>query len=234
MTASELVIYLLIAINLLVLIWQQKNLDVTGKIAIRPERVLKHKEYYRIISSAFGHTGWLHFGINMYVLYSFSLNHPPNRLPFLSEIGIVKFLIIYFSSAIGSSLYILLMRKDDRSYSAIGASGAISGLIYAFAYINEDSRIGLMLIPVFVDGWLFVLIFTWGSLLLTQLPKAQGFISHEGHIGGGLFGAITAILLFPELLNRYPLYYFILGIGPIFAFILIKLIKPDLLYKYLR
>lgn len=227
MTASELVIFIIIGINILVFFLQQGNADLLYKLSIIPGRVFVNKEYFRIISSAFGHTGFLHLGINMFVLYSFAP-------PLIYNLGILKFVVFYLISAIGSSLYILLMRKDDRNYAAIGASGAISGIMYAFAFMFPLNKLQLIFLPIPLEGWIFTGLFTVISLVLTQLPKAQGFVSHEGHLGGGFFGGILALIFFPNLLLVYPWFYPAVSLVPIFAFILIKLIKPDLLYKYLR
>lgn len=226
MTLSQLILYGIIGINVFIFILQQGNANLLYKLAMIPERVRKNNEYYRIISSAFGHTSILHIAFNMLALYSFAP-------AIMSALGPLRFLLIYLLSAIGSSFYIMLMRNNDRGYAAIGASGAISGIIYAFAYMIPSAELYLLFIPIPLPAWIFATIFTAMSLLLSQLPKAQGIISHEGHLGGGLTGYVFAMLYIPELLSIYPVYYPILAIGPILAFVVVKLVKPDWLYRYL-
>lgn len=226
MTLSQLILYGLIGINVFVFILQQGNANLLYKLSMIPDRVRRNNEYYRIISSAFGHTSILHIAFNMLALYSFAP-------AIMATLGPLRFLLIYLLSAIGSSLYIMLMRNNDRGYAAIGASGAISGIIYAFAYLSPPTELYFIFIPIPLPAWIFITLFTAMSLLLSQLPKAQGIISHEGHLGGGLTGYLFAMLYIPQLLTVFPFYYPVLAIGPILAFVIIKLVKPNWLYRYL-
>ena len=94
--------------------------------------ILVHKEYKRIISSGFLHTSWLHFGFNMIALMSFSWS-----LELL--FGYWKLLFIYFASLIGGNLLALFIHRNHGDYRAVGASGAISGVIFSSIILEAFS-----------------------------------------------------------------------------------------------
>lgn len=241
MRLSDLIIYILIGANALVFFMQCKQYGLLDKIVMSVRKVRYHKEYYRIFSSAFGHVSLLHIALNMFVLYSFYRGFFPdsNTVSFqylqtyLGGINIFQFILIYAAGIVGCSLYVLWMRWEDPSYSAVGASGAVSGVLFAFAYLFPFSKMQLIILPIPMSSWIFTALFTIVSLILSQLPKAQGIVSHEGHLGGGLFGHLAAIALWPEIFLEYPIYSLV-TLVPILLFILIRWLQPNLLYRYLR
>jgi membrane associated rhomboid family serine protease len=178
------------------------------------DKILIKKEYYRIITSGFFHVNWLHLILNMFSLYFFS-----NLLE--SLVGHWIFLLIYFISLIGGNLLALLLHKNNGYYRAIGASGAVSGIIFSSIALFPGLEILLFVIPV--PSWIFAL----GYVLITLygIRSKRTNIAHEAHLGGALAGMFTAITFYPQVVvvNYLP----ILAIAiPSILFIVITTWRP--------
>ncbi len=181
--------------------------------------ILLRKEYTRLISSGFLHVGWLHFGFNMIALMSFS--DEIERL-----MGGPKFLILYFGSLIGGNLLALYLHRNHWNYRAVGASGAISGVIMSFIIFHPNSEIGFILIPFQLKSWIFGLLFVVVSIFGI---KSQGDnIGHEAHLGGAIVGVLLTICLSPAVLLEKG--WIILAILlPSFVFLYWVIRNPEIL-----
>ncbi len=218
----------LIVINIVVFLAINNNSSLLQRMILMANRVRRYKEYDRLILSGFAHAGFLHLLFNCVTLYFFG--------PYLEQlIGRPWFVGVYVLSIIGGNLYCLFMRKEELTYSALGASGGVMGVIFGFILLQPDARIGLFILPIAAPAWIFGIIFTLASILLTQLSRAEeARISHEGHLGGALLGAVVVLLTGNVDLQDPTILYFILGgLAPILIFALVKLIAPQLLYKHL-
>lgn len=158
--------------------------------------ILDLKDYKRIITSGFLHVGWVHLGFNMVSLYSFasSLGHYING---------IQLLLIYFASLIGGSLLSLFMHRYNRSYTAMGASGAVSGIVFASIAVSPEN-IGLMFLPrAGIPPWAFGLFFIVFTIF--GIRSRFGNIGHEAHLGGAIIGQLIMIAFRPEALIYNPL-----------------------------
>ncbi len=162
-------------------------------------RIIHQKEYYRLITHGFFHGGWTHLLVNMFVLWSFgdaviyyfsaSIHWNSNML----------FLIFFLSSLIVSSLYSLAKEKNNPYYNAIGASGAISGIIFITILYAPYQTIYLYFIPI--PGILLGV----GYLIYTRIMSKKNIdnIGHDAHFWGAVYGFIFPILFNPGLLPHF-------------------------------
>jgi membrane associated rhomboid family serine protease len=184
-------------------------------------KVLRDKEYRRLIMSGFLHGDWSHLIFNMISFYSFA-----DRLE--TFLGPVKFLTIYFASLIGGDILALIIHKNHGYYRAVGASGAVCGVIFAAIALFPGIEIGFLFIPVPIPGWIFGI----GYALYTiyGIKSSSGNIGHEAHLGGALIGLVTAIILEPLALqtNLYPIIFITV---PSLLFVIILIVKPEILVK---
>ena len=114
------------------------------------DKILINKEYRRLLSSGFLHVNWLHFAFNMIALASFSLS-----LEHL--LGLQKFILLYFCSLIGGNLLALYIHRNHGDYRAVGASGAISGVVLASIILFPEGEISLILLPYGIKSWICLL-----------------------------------------------------------------------------
>ncbi len=176
------------------------------KFSFRPYDMVKKGQWYRMITGAFLHGGFGHLALNMYVLYNFGsileAGSPGSGFPILEEgLGPLKYQIIYFGSALTAHLLPYIKYKDDPSYSAVGASGAISGLLVAFSLAAPTWGVGLILLPFFIPAILFSALFIGFSWYAGRSKRIQGFgrIAHEAHLGGALGGLVFTLILYPRV-----------------------------------
>ena len=157
------------------------------KFKFQVARILQG-EKIRMISSGFLHVDWLHLGFNMYALYLFG-DIVDARL------GTISFIVIYFGSLLSGSLYSLSYHKKESYYSAVGASGAVSGIVYSCIMLYPDMQLGLILIPIPIPGYIFGVAYLLYSIY--GMKNRVGNIVHSAHLGGAIGGFAFTLLLFP-------------------------------------
>lgn len=189
------------------------------KYKFEVDEILLNKDYIRLLSSGFLHVNWSHFIFNMYSLYSFSNMIESN----LSEGG---FLLIYSVSLLGGNLFSLFIHRNHGDYSAVGASGAISGIIFASIALFPSMSIGFLIIPIGIPGWLFGILYILISIY--GIKSKTDNIGHEAHLGGAIVGMLTSLALRPTaFMDNYLTILAILL--PTIAFIYIIVTRPHVL-----
>ncbi|MBO0329814.1 rhomboid family intramembrane serine protease [[Muricauda] lutisoli] len=170
----------------------------------------------RMVTSGFLHVDISHLFLNMFTLYFFAP-------VVIGWFGPIKFLIIYFISLIAGSLLALFFHKNEPFYSAVGASGAVMGVLYAAILLNPDMQLGIMFIPIplpaYVLGIAYLLYSIWG------MKSRMGNIGHTAHFGGAIGGYATTLLFKPELFATDTLIVVLLAIPIIILFVLDKMGK---------
>ena len=184
-----------VMVSLYALYMDQGLLD---RLSFKPYQILKEKAYYRMITGAFVHVGMGHLAFNMITLYFFG--------PYLELLlGPTRFLLIYLGSLLAAHGLALFMHREDPNYSAVGASGAISGIVFAYCLFNPFSQIGLFF-AIWIPAWLFAIGYVALSIYAMKQAQAsgqRGGIAHEAHLGGAVGGILFTILLEPRALQIF-------------------------------
>lgn len=162
-----------------------------------PLNILRDKQGYRLITSAFLHANWTHLLFNMVSFYAFG------RIIEL-RVGVMPLLAIYFASIIGGDLLSLILHRHH-VYRAYGASGGVCGIIYAYIFLFPGSGISFLFIPVAIPAWLYAVAYL--SYSFYALRKASDNIGHDAHIGGAIIGLLTATALYPGIVAESPWLY---------------------------
>tara|TARA_R110002073_G_scaffold297764_2_gene464084 strand:- start:25 stop:678 length:654 start_codon:yes stop_codon:yes gene_type:complete len=183
------VLLLLILITVLVSIKGFGDYRFFERFKFQITRIL-NGEKIRMLSSGFLHADWMHLGFNMYALFLFG-DIVAIRL------GNIPFLIIYFGSLLAGSLYSLFYHKNEPHYSAIGASGAVSGIVYACIMLYPEMELFLILIPIPIPGYIFGVAYLLYSMY--GMKKQLGNIGHSAHLGGAIGGFAITLLIYPEI-----------------------------------
>lgn len=225
MSIQELIPYIIIGITGFISYKGFNDRGFFNKYLFHVGAILGQKDYKRMISSGFLHADWIHFGFNMYSLFLFGkfVALPVDKTGvYASGVGYLGFLGIYFGSLIAGNLFALFMNRNNSNYSAIGASGAVSGIVMASVVLLPTIRI------MFMPGWIYALVFTGISVFGMNAKRDN--IGHDAHLGGGVMGMLLAYLIRPDLLmtNYKPVLY-VLVPTLILIFVLIKF--PHLLNK---
>ncbi|MDG2150943.1 MAG: rhomboid family intramembrane serine protease [Polaribacter sp.] len=209
-------VLLIIIANVLFSMQGFKKYSFLDKYKFQVGKILSG-EKIRVFTSGFLHVDWMHLGFNMYALYLFGDI-------VASFLGITNFLIIYFTSLLAGSFYSLQYHKKEPYYSAVGASGAVSGIVYSSILLYPSMELYLFFIPIPIPGYIFGV----GYLLYSiyGMKKQLGIIGHSAHLGGAIGGFTITLLLNPSLFISNKLFVLILGTP-----ILLLLIFGDKLKK---
>ena len=172
---------------------------------------IRRGEQVRMVSSAFLHANTQHLLFNMLSLFFFA-----NAV--IYRLGVLNFVLIYAASLIVGNLLSYYFHKDEYHYSAVGASGAVMGIVYAGILLNPSMTINFI-----IPGWLFGV----GYMIYTiyGMVKKNDNIGHDAHFGGAIGGYLLTLFLAPSLLQTSLMMVILLAVPIVILFIMIKLGK---------
>jgi membrane associated rhomboid family serine protease len=170
----------------------------------------------RMVTSGFLHVDVTHLFFNMFTLYFFA------RVV-VNWFGEGKFLIMYFISLIAGSLLALFFHKNEPHYSAVGASGAVTGILYSAILLQPNMQLGIMFIPIPFPAYVFGIVYLLYSIY--GMKSRLGNIGHTAHFGGAIGGYVTTLLFMPSLLIHETLMVILLAIPIVLLFVMAKMGK---------
>ncbi len=166
---------------------------------------------YRLLSYGFIHADYTHLIFNMLTLYFFgSVIEQMLQVSFGSKTGTIIYILLYLSAISVSILPTYFKEKNNSYYLGLGASGAVSAVVFAYILISPMSFMGIMFIPVMLPAFLFGIIFVVLSIYLSR--NHGGNINHTAHIAGGIYGILFLILIFAAFRQVNLLDHFIQSI----------------------
>ena len=194
----------LIALTALASIAALKRRAIFDRLLLSPYRMVYHKEWYRIVTHGFVHADYVHLAVNMIVLYSFGeaveMTLDALRIDGITSIPALHYLALYFGGMVAATVSTIAKHKDVYDYSAVGASGAVSAVLFAFIFFQPWSMLYLMgVIPV--PGVVFGPLYLWYSSYMGK--RTADNVNHDAHFYGALFGFLYPIAINPQLLWHF-------------------------------
>lgn len=171
--------------------------------------IFNRKEYIRLLSSGFLHADIMHLLFNMLTLYFFG----PVVIQGFGNLG---FLIIYFGSILLGNMFSLFVYQRQPWYSAIGASGGVSGILFASIALIPHLEIYMFFIPIGIPGYIFGLVYFSYSVYMMLNPNHNDNIGHAAHLGGAFFGLIYAVANQPQAAIENSMYLGIMSLPLIY------------------
>ena len=172
---------------------------------------IRSGEQFRMFSSGFLHVDLMHLLFNMFTLYMFA--------PFvINSVGAMYFAYLYFGSLIAGNLLTLYFHKDEYYYRAVGASGAVMGIIYS-AILLEPNLYMYGFIPGYIFGFAYLLFSIYG------MKAKNDNIGHVAHFGGAIGGFVITLVKFPFLITEEPKTVMALLVPIVILFIMAKMKK---------
>lgn len=192
--------YFIIGITVLISYAAFQNPGLMAKAQFNAAHIFARKEYYRLVSHAFVHSGWGHLLVNMFVLFFFGPAVEMYLKYYFGRSAVFYFILLYFGGIIVSNLWALVKHRHNYYYNAVGASGAVSAVLFAFIFFDPWEPLylfGLVKIPgiVFAAGYLIYSYF--------MNKRQQDNVAHDAHLLGALFGFIFPVLLKPGLFEQF-------------------------------
>jgi len=173
--------------------------ELYSKLLFNPYQVFHRKEWYRIFTHGLIHdnNNIFHLGFNMYVLYSFGNAVESILIHHLNGLGIIFYLLIYIGGMAVATIPSLIKHKDNYNYNSVGASGAVSAVLFSMiAFAPFSGGIGIMFIPFSIPPLVFGMLY----LLYEKYMQKRGGtnIAHDAHIWGAIFGFLFTLLFVPD------------------------------------
>jgi len=173
---------------------------------------IKRGEQIRMVSSGFLHADTQHLLFNMLTLYFFA--------DAVLYLGQFNFAIIYLGSLLFGSGLSYYFHKNEYHYSAVGASGAVTGILYSAILLNPEMSLYMFFIPIPIPGYVFGI----GYLLYSiyGMKNSVGNIGHDAHFGGAIGGYVITLVLAPWLFTENLTMVFLLAIPIVLLYVMRK------------
>ena len=181
--------------------------SLADKLIFQPASV-RDGELYRLLTYGVLHADLTHLIFNMFTFYLFGRTIESffkSSLGFMP--GSIAFIVLYAGGLLFSILPTYLKEKDNYYYKGLGASGAVSAVVFAFILIFPMSLMGILFIPIKLPAFLFGFIFVLISMYLER--NQVGGINHSAHVAGGLFGVVLTAAVFLVLIQNNLLVAFL-------------------------
>jgi membrane associated rhomboid family serine protease len=163
--------------------------------------IITHRgQYYRLITSGFIHKDHMHLIFNMFSFYFFGAQLEYIFTYIFGGFGEVYFIALYVLGIVVSDIPTLLKHRNNHNYNSLGASGAVSAVIFAcilFQPLQDICLYGVLCFPGFFLGTLY-LIYSYVSA-----KKSRDGINHDAHLYGALFGIVFCIILYPDSIQIF-------------------------------
>lgn len=208
----NLVTIIIIAANVIISFKGFKDRSFFEKYKFNTAAV-KRGEKIRIISSGFLHVDTGHLFLNMLTLYFFAD-------VVIASLGSIAFAIIYVASLLLGNLLSYYFHKDEYEYNAVGASGAVSGIIYSAILLYPDMSLYLFFIPIPIPAYIFGIGYMLYSIY--GMKNRIGNIGHDAHFGGAVGGYLLTLILVPEIFSTSLFMVILLAIPIVLLFFLQK------------
>jgi len=178
---------------------------VIDDLIFYPPAVSQRKQWWRFFTCGFIHADVGHLVLNMYALYIFGRSVEKEFINIFGQSGNFVYLLMYISALVVCLLPTYKKHRDDYHYRSLGASGAVSAVVFCFILLFPLQKLGLIFFPVMIPGFIFGTIYLVFSSILGKRSKDN--INHSAHIWGALYGVVFLIVAsnffssFPVLQN---------------------------------
>jgi len=194
----------IVVITILISLYAFRKEKILYRFDLSPYHIVHKKQYYRIFTHAFLHADYVHLAINMLVLYSFG-TYVEHMMGELEKQGLVFsgsffFILLYVVSIGLASLTTISRYRNNEQYSALGASGAVSAVVFTYIFFAPLQKIYFyMVLPI--PGIVFGVLYLAYSSYMGRRNKDN--INHSAHFWGAVVGFVFPILLEPALFRVF-------------------------------
>lgn len=187
---------IILGITIVLSVLALSNEQLLRKWIFNPYLVNHQKQWYRFFTSGFIHADWMHLLVNMFVLYGFGQAVERYYDALFDEKASYYFILLYMGGLLISSAPTYVKHKEDAWYNSLGASGAVSGILFAAILFEPWQKIyffGVLPVPGIILGPLY-LFYEWKSG-----QRGSDHINHDAHFWGAIFGVLFTIILKPTI-----------------------------------
>jgi membrane associated rhomboid family serine protease len=201
-----MITYVIIAVTAIVSTIAFSKREFLSAMLFNAYLVYHHKKIWRLFSHGFVHGSWGHLFFNMLTLYFFGTNTDLWFQAAWGKVwGSVLFVLLYVSAIAVSSIADLVKYRSNPNYNALGASGAVSAVLFASVFFDPKMGIYIYLIPIPIPGFIFAPLY----LIYCQWMARRGRdnIGHTAHFWGAVYGFIFPLIFQPSLIHHFLSYF---------------------------
>jgi len=189
------VTYVLIGITCLVSWIAFNNRKLADRLILWPPAIDKHRQYDRLLTYGFIHADFMHLLFNMITLFFFG----PLIERLMSGIGVWVFPVFYLSALVVSILPTYLKNQKNPNYLSLGASGAVSAVLFAFILLQPWQLIFVFFIPL--PAIVFAVLYLGYSIWMDR--RGGDRINHSAHLSGAAYGVLFMVVMEPRVLGYF-------------------------------
>ncbi len=183
---------ILVAITCVISFIAFSNQKLMDDLIFYPPAISERNQWYRFITCGFIHADIAHLFFNMFALYMFGDYIERAFSQIFGSSGSLLYILLYITSLFACLLPTYMQHKDNYYYRSLGASGAVSAVVFAFMFLFPSQGIGLFFIPVFIPGFIFGPIYLIISSILAK--RGGSHINHSAHFWGAVYGVLFLIV----------------------------------------
>jgi membrane associated rhomboid family serine protease len=193
---------IIIIITVIVSLFSFSSHKVREDLIFYPTAITQGNQYYRFITYGFIHADLSHLFFNMYAFYLFGGACENSFVGIFGNYGKILYVLMYFLALIVCVIPDFMKYHGNPNYKSLGASGAVSAVVFAYILFRPLQGIGLLFIPIFIPGFIFGILFLIVSYFLGK--KGGSSVNHSAHIWGAIFGVVF-LIIFSQFFSTYPL-----------------------------
>ncbi|MGE5424032.1 MAG: rhomboid family intramembrane serine protease [Syntrophothermus sp.] len=193
--------YAIIGITTLVSIYCFNEPRFFDKLKFNAFDVKHSNQWHRFFTYGFVHAGWIHLLINMFVLYSFGAGLEDYFAQVKPDQSFLMYFTLYLGSLIVSTVPSYYKHKNDVFYNSVGASGAVSAVLFAYILAMPWQKLMIFPIPFPLPAPLFAVLFLVYESYMSKRGKDN--VGHDAHISGAVFGLVFMLIIQPELAKQF-------------------------------
>ncbi len=190
------------------------NEKITEDLIFYPPAITNRNQWYRFITCGFIHADFMHLAFNMYTFYLFGDMVERAFLAIFPQTGKALYIILYITSLVVCLLPTYLQHRDNYHYRSLGASGAVSAVIFVGIFLNPTMGMSIFPIPFSIPAFIFGPLYLLISAYLAK--KGRGNINHSAHIWGAIYGIVFLIITSQFLSTYRPLEIFVSEVSAYF------------------
>lgn len=183
---------IIVIITVLISISGFSKPKIVDDLIFYPPAVSQRNQFYRFFTCGLIHADYSHLIFNMLALYLFGKAVENAFVELFGDAGRWVYLFMYVSALLISLLPTYFKHKDSYNYKSLGASGAVSAVIFAGLMLAPETEVYIFFIPIPIPGFIFAPLYLLISAILDK--KGQGNINHSAHIWGSVYGLLFVIV----------------------------------------
>lgn len=192
---------IIIGITVIISLVAFQRQDIFDRLKFNAWEINHRKEWLRFISYGFVHADWIHLLVNMFVLYSFGNIVEENFRFYFDLKAIIYYLLLYLGGIAFSTIWDFGKHKDNLYYNAVGASGAVTAVVFSSIILFPAGKIFKFFIPIGIPSPIFGLLYLIYSAYMAK--RGTSNIGHSAHFWGAVFGIVFTVALKPAFLTGF-------------------------------